>query len=57
MNHELRKCATILTNLRKAHNEEYEEALFAQEQRARKIAAAERITKHAQEIGVKLFDA
>ena len=56
MKDEIRKCATILSNLRESVIRDREEELFAQEQRARRIASAERIRKYAQELGVKLYE-
>ena len=54
MKNEIRKCATILTNLRDIFNADREEAIFAYEQRARKIAAEEHIRNHAKVIHVKI---
>ena len=56
MKDEIRKCATILSNLREGVIRDREERLFEQEQRARRIASAERIRKYAQELGVKLYE-
>lgn len=56
MKNEVRKCATILTNLRDSFNADREGTIFAYETRARKIAAAERIRNHAKEIHVKLYE-
>lgn len=56
MKNEIRKCASILSNLRKGSIRERENAIFKQEQSAKRIAGAERIRKHAQELGVKLYE-
>jgi len=54
MKHEIKKCATILTNLRDSFHADREEAIFAYEQRAQKIAAEEHIRNHAKAIHVKI---
>jgi len=56
MKNEIKRCPRILSKLRKDLNREREEFTFVQEQSAKRIAGAERIRKHAQELGVKLYE-
>lgn len=56
MKNEIKRCPRILSKLRKDLNREREEFTFEQEQSAKRFAGAERIRKHAQELGVKLYE-